>query len=116
MASIKLISEEEASGKVKEIFDEIKTQLEMFKEHDTDTFLSARENLLKDAVIILYSFGQYSKAKKMYKELKKSYPQNRSYRLPIDNFINIEWMDDMKSATPEQAQVCANLVDHRLCE
>lgn len=28
MASVKLISEEEATGKVKEIFDEIKSQLE----------------------------------------------------------------------------------------
>lgn len=65
------------------------------------SFRSAKLNFMKDAVVLLYSYGRFSKAKAYYKKLRKEEPGK--YRRSFMSFLKKEWSEDMKDAAVKQA-------------
>lgn len=67
----------------------------------TSAFRSARINFLKDAVALLYNFGQFSKAEEYYRKLIKEDPG--ASRGPLENFVMEAWVEDIRDATVKRA-------------
>jgi hypothetical protein len=65
------------------------------------SFLSAKLNFMKDAIVLLYSYGRFSKAKEYYAKLRKEEPGK--YRRSFMSFLRKEWAEDMKDAAVKQA-------------
>jgi hypothetical protein len=65
------------------------------------SFRSAKLNFMKDAIVLLYSYGDFSKAKEYYKKLRKEEPGK--YRKSFMSFLIKEWSEDMKDAAVKQA-------------
>ena len=70
---------------------------------DSKSFHSGMRNFLKDIVVIMYTFGKYSKAQEFYKMLKKEEPNNKKLRVSLDRFVMKEWKEDARDATVKQA-------------
>lgn len=96
-----------------------KTFLETYERHKKggggNSFRSALENFTKDAVVILYTFGDYSKAKEFYGYLRKDYPGNRNYKVKMDIFVLKEWSEDIRQATMKQAMDIITGLLYRFC-
>lgn len=75
--------------------------------HDSDrgkysSFHSARMNFIKEAIVILYNYGNFSKAEEYYKELIKSDgPQKKSRNL--EEFVLGEFTENVHNANVRQA-------------
>ena len=65
------------------------------------SFRSAKLNFMKDAVVLLYSYGDFKKAKQYYKLLRKEEPGK--YRRSFMSFLRKEWAEDMQDAAVKQA-------------
>lgn len=79
------------------------------------TFKSAMTNFMVDAVVILYSFGQYSKAQEYYAILRKEHPGNQEYQMDFDQFVLNQWLEDIKDATFKQAHAMISHLIYRSC-
>lgn len=80
-----------------------KVYKEAYERNKNKSFLSALENFMKDAIVVLYTFGDYSKSQQYLDLLKKEFPDNIAYKIDLDRFILKEWAEDVKSATLKQA-------------
>lgn len=78
------------------------------------TFKSALENFMKDAIVTLYSFGQYSKAREYYEYLGKEYG-GQQYKIDFDQFVLAQWLEDMKDASFKQAHDLITALIFRSC-
>ncbi len=65
------------------------------------SFRSAKLNFMKDAIVLLYSYGRFSKAKEYYKKLSKEEPGK--YRSGFMAFLRKEWAEDIKDAAVKEA-------------
>ncbi|MBU8901398.1 MAG: hypothetical protein KOO69_01525, partial [Victivallales bacterium] len=65
------------------------------------SFRSAKINFIKDAIVLLYGYGNFSKAKEYYKKLRKEEPGK--YRRGFMAFIRKEWAEDIRDAAVKQA-------------
>ncbi|OGV35098.1 MAG: hypothetical protein A2020_15550 [Lentisphaerae bacterium GWF2_45_14] len=74
-----------------------------YEKNKNKSFLSAKENFTKDAIVVLYTFGGYTKAQEYLDMLKKEFPDNREYKMGLDHLVMKEWSEDVKSATMKQA-------------
>jgi len=73
------------------------------KRQGSKSFKDGRRNFLKDIIVIMYTYGKYSKAKKYYKMLRTENPTIRAYRVSLDQFAIKEWKEDARDATLKQA-------------
>ncbi len=74
---------------------------ENYIRNKSSSFRSAMLNFMKDAIVVMYNFGRYSKAQALYKQLRKEEPG--SHRQSLDMFVMKEWLEDVRDATPKQA-------------
>ncbi len=65
------------------------------------SFRSAKLNFMKDAIVLLYSYGRFSKSREYYAKLRKEEPGK--YRRSFMSFLRKEWAEDMKDAAVKQA-------------
>jgi hypothetical protein len=65
------------------------------------SFRSAKLNFMKDAIVLLYSYGDFKKSKEYYKKLRKEEPGK--YRRSFMSFLIKEWSEDMRDAAVKQA-------------
>ena len=65
------------------------------------SFRSAKLNFMKDAVVLLYSYGRFKKAQEYYRKLRKEEPGK--YRRSFMAFLRKEWSEDMRDASVKQA-------------
>lgn len=65
------------------------------------SFRSAKLNFMKDAIVLLYSYGDFSKAKEYYNKLRKEEPGK--YRRGFMPFLRKEWSEDIRDAAVKQA-------------
>ena len=71
------------------------------KNDKQSSFRSAKLNFMKDAIVLLYSYGNFSKAREYYKKLKKEEPGK--YRDSFLRFVCKEWAEDMRDSSVKQA-------------
>ena len=76
--------------------------LDAWEQDQTPTFKSALDNFMKDAIVTLYSYGQYGKAREYFNIQRKKLKGNRDYR-DFDTFILREWTEDIKDGNYKQA-------------
>lgn len=74
-----------------------------YERNKSSSFRSAMLNFMKDAIVVLYNFGNYSKARELYEELRKEEPGKAEYRPGLDVFVMKEWLEDVRDANPKQA-------------
>jgi hypothetical protein len=65
------------------------------------SFRSAKLNFMKDAIVLLYSFGKFQKSQEYYRKLRKEEPGK--YRRSFMAFLRKEWAEDMRDASVKQA-------------
>jgi hypothetical protein len=88
---------------------------EAYQEHQQTSFRSALENFMKDAIVTMYNYGKYSKAKEYLEYLRKEYPNNKNYRSDLDSFAIKEWLEDVRDATLKQANNIVSGLIYRSC-
>jgi len=81
---------------------------------NVSTFKSALEFFMTEAVVTLYSFGQYSKAKEYYGYLGKEYP-NEKFKKDFDQFVLDSWLEIIKDATFKQGHDLISALIFRSC-
>lgn len=86
-----------------------------FKRQDSKSFKDGMRNFMKDIIVIMYTFGKYSKAKKYLKMLQKEDPHNLALRAGLDNFVMKEWKEDARDATVNQAMDLIGGLIYRSC-
>jgi hypothetical protein len=65
------------------------------------SFRSAKLNFMKDAIVLLYSYGKRKKSLEYYQKLKKEEPGK--YRMSFMAFLKREWSEDMRDASVKEA-------------
>ena len=73
------------------------------------SFPSARENFMKDAIMLLYNYGRFSKAEEYFKMLQKDRPEMNYGTL--ETFALKRTMDEIKDASYKKMM---DLIDSRL--
>lgn len=81
----------------------------------TSSFRSAKLNFMKDAIVTLYNYGRFSKAKKLYNDLRKEEPGKKAYLVNIENFVLKEWAEDIRDATSKKATDAISGLIFRSC-
>ncbi|MDD5698563.1 MAG: hypothetical protein PHH77_08085 [Victivallaceae bacterium] len=71
------------------------------KNNRQSSFRSAKLNFMKDAIVLLYSYGSFSKAKEYYRKLRREEPGK--YRSSFMTFLCREWAEDMRDASVKTA-------------
>ena len=64
---------------------------------DINSFVSAKNNFLKDAIMLLFNYGKFSKAREYFDMLKKENPGNNFGTL--DDFAMKVWLDEVKDGS-----------------
>ena len=77
------------------------TYQEAYERNDTSTFKSALDNFMKDAVVTLYSYGKYAKAREYFRMIRKERRNDPRYQ-DFDQFILREWTEDVKDGNYKQ--------------
>ena len=65
------------------------------------TFRSARINFMKEAVTILYNYGNFSKAAEYYKKLEQE--DGKQKEGSLEKFIMAQWAEDVRDASVKKA-------------
>ncbi len=68
---------------------------------DYSTFRSARLNFMKEAISLLYNYGNFSKAEEYYRKLQKEEPG--AHRAPLEQFVMAQWAEEVRDATVKKA-------------
>lgn len=92
-----------------------KTYIDAYENNKSNSFRSALENFTKDAIIVLYTYGNYTKAKEYFDIQKKEMPDNKEYKVSLDEFVLKEWVEDVQSATLKQANDIISGLIYRSC-
>ena len=94
------------------VIDAVKAEYLKAKDsYDARSFDVGYYNFLKDAIVLLYTYGHYNKARVYYKELKRvdkttgvTFEDNRILHLvPMGEYVKRQLEDDIERATPTQA-------------
>ena len=86
-----------------------------YKRQDSKSFNDGMRNFMKDIIVVMYTFGKYSKAKKYLKMLQKEEPKNKALRVGLDKFVMKEWKEDVRDATTRQASDLITGLIYRSC-
>ena len=71
------------------------------QDRDFSTFRSARLNFIKEAVALLFNYGNFTKAEEFYKKLQREEPG--AHRLPLEQFVLEQWAEEVRDATVKKA-------------
>ncbi len=71
------------------------------KGNNYSTFRSARLNFMKEAISLLYNYGNFSKAEEYYKKLQRDEPG--VHRASLDQFVMGQWAEEVRDATVKKA-------------
>ena len=82
------------------------------KRQKPEIFSVGMKNFMKDIIVVMYSFGKYSKAEKYFKMLKK---ENPGIKIGLDKFVMREWKEDVRDATIKQASDMVAGLIYRSC-
>ena len=98
--------------------DLVDTVIRMFKEayeiHKAKTFKdAAMKNFMVDAIVMTYSFGRYSKAEELLKDMRKEFPEDEKLNESLDIFVEKEWKEDLGGATMSQARAMVSSMIYR---
>jgi hypothetical protein len=93
----------------------IKTLDVAFEQNKTSSFRSAKLNFMKDAIVVMYNYGKFAKAKELYKALRKEEPEKKAYLVPIETFVLKEWAEDIRDATSKKATDAISGLIYRSC-
>lgn len=80
-----------------------RTYEKAYEDNKSSSFRSAMLNFMKDATVILYNYGNYTKAQQFLDYLRKEEPGKPEYSVGLDLFVLKEWAEDVRDATPKQA-------------
>ena len=92
--SVMIVPNFDVIDSAKRVFDEtIKANA------DINSFVSAKNNFLKDAIVLLFNYGKFAKAREYYTMLQKENPGNKEYTVPLDEFAMKEWLMEVKDGS-----------------
>ena len=92
--SVMIVPNFDVIDSAKRVFDEtIKAN------EDINSFVSAKNNFLKDAIVLLFNYGKFSKAREYFDMLKKENPGNNEYNISLDDFAMKEWLMEVKDGS-----------------
>ncbi len=89
----------------------IDTYDKAFDDNKSQSFVSAKLNFYKDAIVMLYSYGRIAEAGALYHQLREQDPT--PHKEPLDLFVQREWAEDVKNASQP---VITSLLFARLTE
>lgn len=92
-----------------------KTYEEAYNRQKSQSFRSALENFMIDATVLLYNFGQYTKAEEYLNKLRDLSPTNPKFKKNIDQFVLKEWTEDVQMPTPKHAMDIISGLLFRTC-
>ncbi len=85
------------------IVDAVKKEFEdVYERQKSNSFKSARENFMVDAIVSMYNFGKYEKASEYLAILRKDFPGNPRYRKSLEDFVLKEFLEDAKDGSMKQ--------------
>jgi hypothetical protein len=93
----------------------IATLQKAYIDNKTSSFRSAKINFMKDAIVTLYNYGRFNKAKEIYKDLRKEEPGKKSYMVPLETFVLKAWAEDIRDATTKKATDAISGLVYRSC-
>lgn len=98
--------------------DLVDAAIRMFKEayelHKVKTFKNgAMKNFMIDAIVLTYSFGRYSKAEELLKDMRKEFPEDDKLKESLDLFVEKEWKEDFGGASVSQARAMVSSMIYR---
>jgi hypothetical protein len=89
--------------------------LDAWRRHQTNSFRDGLKNFMKDAVVTLYTYGQYSEARRQLQAMRDEFPEDPQWRQDLDRFALREWIEDAKEATPRQAMFLIDGLIYQSC-
>ncbi len=63
------------------------------------SFTSAKNNFLADAIMLLFSYGKFTKAREYYDMLRKENPGNPHFEVSLDEFAMKRWLEEVKDGS-----------------
>jgi hypothetical protein len=93
----------------------IATLQKAYIDNKTSSFRSAKINFMKDAIVTLYNYGRFNKAKEIYKDLRNEEPGKKSYMVPLETFVLKAWAEDIRDATTKKATDAISGLVYRSC-
>ncbi|MBR2509310.1 MAG: hypothetical protein IKB71_06140 [Lentisphaeria bacterium] len=66
---------------------------------DIKSFTSAKNNFMKDAIMLLFNYGKFAKAREYYAMLQKENPGNKEYAGTLDDFAMKVWLSEVKDGS-----------------
>ncbi|MCF6176847.1 MAG: hypothetical protein L3J71_13895 [Victivallaceae bacterium] len=99
-----------------DVVDSVITTLDKaYIDNKTSSFRSAKLNFIKDAIVVMYNYGKFTKAKELYKSLRKEEPGKKAYLIPLETFVLKEWAEDIRDATTKKATDSISGLIYRSC-
>lgn len=86
-----------------------------YEDNKSSSFVSAKRNFIKDAIVVMYNYGNYTKAQELYKKLRKEEPYKKEYRVNLTAFVMKEWAEDVRDATSKKATDVISGLIYRSC-
>ena len=72
---------------------------------DVNSFLHAYKNFMSRAILTLFSYGHYDKARDYYRQLRKKYERgHKAGHVSFEQFVYEEWKEEIKDAGFKQVQ------------
>ena len=66
---------------------------------DIVSFKSAKNNFMQDAIMLLFNYGKFSKAREYYAMLQKENPGNKEFSGSLDDFAMKRWLEEVKDGS-----------------
>jgi hypothetical protein len=86
------------------------------REENPTSFRAGYENLLKDATVILFSYGRQQESFKFYKEWCKEFRNRKAQEKDFLPFVLAEWEEDLRDGGYKQGNQQITALIFRACE
>ncbi len=86
------------------------------REENLIPFRAGYENFLKDATVILYSYGRPKESFEFYKEWCKEYPKKKATEQEFLPFVLAQWEEDLRDGGYKQGNQQITALIFRACE
>jgi hypothetical protein len=78
-----------------------------------ESFRSARLNFIQEAIMLLFNFGNFTKAAEYYKMLQREEPG--SHRKSLEAFVMEQWAEEVRTASVKRATEVISGLIYRSC-
>lgn len=93
---------------VKKVFEEA------YKNNpDVESFRSAKLNFMQEAIMLLFNFGNFTKAAEYYKMLQREEPGK--YRASLEAYVMEQWAEEVRTASVKRATEVISGLIYRSC-